>query len=1119
MSHETDSSHDESESMFSEDSPVPPARLHSVEIIEIDSDDDEGDQVIDEDSAEGGTEGYSDELSDDDNGYDEHELEDENDDEEEEGGEEDHSHDSMEVINIEDDDEDEEEEPGDEGLEEEQQIPAEPKDKFRTLNGTFGNGIQAPERINGINLQPRKGSDIITVTSRSSSPRLLPQTHVKDALHPLKRTADRVTKQMEAFAQSLDNFRKHDLKSGDLLSFVEASTLAEKYKEISGETVKQLSNSAAPRKLEKRFATSKKNQPPDVEKSEMIRKLQLEADTWDLLSELLHVCHPDSYLQAERNRKIALESLHRYSSDQDVWEKFLQSDHFALECAVIFRWVEKSNSSAKEVDTMIATLENAADRGQGLWAHGWLYTKEAIKGAKRLRSWPQPLEPDDPTVTASLLSSDQNTPLITQLDPDAVTRQGLGLLKQDESFEEATWLTCWKMLRTGESWPTIREWAKQRLESWRAISLCGSSGESWAPDSSISRTSLLRMMNYRTQESWRIACSALANNPGSNRYERAVYAIISGETGPAYEVCRDWSDYLYVYCNHILLSRYRDFCKQFQRKLSSGITTLTIEPPGYEGLQNFLISLGKDPRTMEEVKNPYRTIQSAIIARSYDHFFYHQANAAIKAVHESEESSLIRDTATMTTLEEPVLIAAKDHDAIRLIAHLLPIMQAVGFVRTDSQFTKVVSNNIVRYIDVLRIHGLVQAMPLYCSLLPREMCNKTLAVILIEVVSPHERRSVLQPMNRLKINVASVLLSQWHWALAEAAKTNVNEPIRLKKTVAKDGNEPARIIPIKKGLLSQGKIAPEDEKLIRCVDWLRYVPHQWPRMCNWGTYLYKQFITAGKFITARELLNRTQLSQVPIDTTGFELAQRDDGPDNDVIMTSPTQINTAVQQINGAQTALRRKKQTLEDIFQVADTMKELEQLIRTYDVMDKWGNLLSDYQHSTNVARKRDLGPRIQTCLDEFTATIEPLCRDWLIQPKDDIEAKELEFIRSTYLPEVLLAYHSALYHSGHILGREVFAQCMTLATVIAGSQTLVECFMAADRMQELVDALALSSFAILRTKDSTLKRKLPHGATLDIWKIKPVEKEDDEDDQEYPDEKRQKLNEGKLNGIDLSD
>lgn len=62
-----------------------------------------------------------------------------------------------------------------------------------------------------------------------------------------------------------------------------------------------------------------------------------------------------------------------------------------------------------------------------------------------------------------------------------------------------------------------------------------------------------------------------------------------------------------------------------------------------------------------------------------------------------------------------------------------------------------------------------------------------------------------------------------------------------------------------------------------------------------------------------------------------------------------------------------------------------------------------------------------------------------------------------------------------------------MMLSSVIASSPSLTNSFIASGRMCELVDALALSSIAMMSAKDSKLKKKLEDGASLDIWKIKP--------------------------------
>lgn len=160
-----------------------------------------------------------------------------------------------------------------------------------------------------------------------------------------------------------------------------------------------------------------------------------------------------------------------------------------------------------------------------------------------------------------------------------------------------------------------------------------------------------------------------------------------------------------------------------------------------------------------------------------------------------------------------------------------------------------------------------------------------------------------------------------------------------------------------------------------------------------------------------------------------------------------------------------------------------------------------------------KDFRKTLQSTLDRVTECVEPLCGVWL-EPTEDgkkqtshffrplrktwlinqhntaSEQIELQFIRSTYIPEIILAYHSTLYFAGHTVGREILTHCMTLATIVSGSDDLIASFMASERMRELVDAFALSSMALMSARDLKVKKKLGQSETVDIWKMKPSQK-----------------------------
>ncbi|KAG5299390.1 nuclear pore complex protein Nup107 [Histoplasma capsulatum G186AR] len=1030
---------------------APPSRLHDVEIIEIDDDDDDDDEEEDEDE--------------DDN------LEDDLDDDDEDDDD--------------DDDDDEEEDQKEDDNEEEDEENEEEDD----MTGTDSMEERSSD------FEETEQGNAITISSGLASPSLLATSNIQQVINPLRNTADRVASQIEAFAQNLNQFKQHTrARPGDPEAFREACKLVQKYQKIAETSAKELSTTSTFRKAKQSAINrgSGASQGSNGRLDEQIRRWQLEAETWELLLQMLSIDDPESRARAQRAQQTVFQSLHRYSSDQEVWNKFLEADHFALENFVVLKWLEKTaRSSPQDIDGLISELETQAERGQGLWAHGWLYTKEAIKGAKRLRSWPQPLEPEDPGLTISLMSVEKQEPLVTQLDPDAVTRQRHGLQKQDQFYEQAAWLTCWKMLRQGQSWEKIQEWSHERLENWRAISVCGTPTDY---ENNAADPGLTRLISCRSQESWRRSCLALANNPQTSNFEKAVYALICGETEPAYPICQGWGDYVYVFINHSILARYREFCKQFHRKLSFSPATdmaLSVEPPGYDSVHAFLDNVKRNEKTAVEARNPYRTIQTAILSKNYNTFFFHQANAVSKAASLSNKATLVPKT-VIANADDACLIAARDEDAIRIISHLFLILQSLGYVRSDSRFVETASVNVIGYINLLRKAGKLELIPLYASLLPEDTAHMVLGNVLIDIVEPEDRERQVTIMKRLNINLSAIVECQWRLVISQAdAKEDKTTTIRLKRSVIHQPKGLSRIGPIKKNLIGR-RISHEDEYLIRCLEWHRYADDQLPNICPRGTHLYKRFMGAGRLAAARELFNRVRVNMVPADITGlghspFEILANGSENGFDELPSPVKASPTKSPRKSGIQRRRPLSSNIRAELYLQSHTMRDLEYLIAAFDSLETWAGQMDQYEHLSDKQQAKEFRKTLQVTIDTITERIEPLCGEWLSYPKDDAEATELEFIKSTYLPEVILAYHSALFFAGHTIGREVLTQCMMLSSVIASSPSLTNSFIASGRMCELVDALALSSIAMMSAKDSKLKKKLEDGASLDIWKIKP--------------------------------
>jgi nuclear pore complex protein Nup107 len=109
----------------------------------------------------------------------------------------------------------------------------------------------------------------------------------------------------------------------------------------------------------------------------------------------------------------------------------------------------------------------------------------------------------------------------------------------------------------------------------------------------------------------------------------------------------------------------------------------------------------------------------------------------------------------------------------------------------------------------------------------------------------------------------------------------------------------------------------------------------------------------------------------------------------------------------------------------------------------------------------------------------------------RPDADAEEFKEIRVACLPEVVLAYNTVLDFSSRYLSRDLLLRSMNMAALIATKDSeLATCFVAADRMPELVDSFAYLSKSIIQAEDRGAKggksKKKRNGETLDLWTVR---------------------------------
>jgi nuclear pore complex protein Nup107 len=854
-----------------------------------------------------------------------------------------------------------------------------------------------------------------------------------------------------------------------------------------------------------------------------LQKVQFEAELWGLTRDLLMCNCPKSQADAQAEQETRLQSLHRYSTDSEIWEAFLDSDVTGQEYEVTLSWLQdRSAASSVTVEEAIAELTINSQRGEGVWSAGPIYTKNAIKAQKRSRSWPKPLEPSNPGIKVSHTRAPDGMPLVTQLDPDARMRENAVLQPQDDFHEQAAWQACWEFLRRGSNQDDLRDFWGERKEEWRAMILRLT--DPYATKKPLSPW--FRIINLVSNSEWLDGCRALSrDNEGTYTYQSAVYGLMCGDAHSSSKVCRTIDDNLFSMFNALLISRYKSYIDAYREKLQSP-SSVAYHPPQstLEHVRQYLVLSQTDEKMREESRKPHMLLEAAIICKEFDSFFVQQGQAAAQVAHGTGESAHLMNKDDMTPVNHIAQLAAQDPDSIRMIAHLQLLLKALGYLqRSYDTELYAVENNIANYIGWLQREGELELLPLYASKLSPGRIPSVMGAILIDITEPRERSLQIRLMKRYGINVSDVLWGVWSLA-------NYNEVDRAKRGLLRFNAPkitcyvgPGRVQNIKiRGRFMSEEISEQEEIAIRSAEWFRYIDaDNWGRACYAVSALYKMFLFDGKLGAARELARRTPLAEISLAALGINVffAEFTEVSENGDADMDGLPLEDRVKPIS----PMRKKKERKEPLLEREGTSREmlaskalvwgqLEQLIHAMDALERWNVFADEVERSAsyrssistrtqvtnkmhssrnNTTAMRAIKKELRSTLDDVRESMYPLLeKDFLCRPVDEREGVVLTQIRIHFLPECILAYCSVLYFAGHYISRSWLVECMSLAEVVATTETLTRTFVEGKRMREFVDAMAWTAQGMVGAREVGRRGKNGKGdkdkeGELGLWSV----------------------------------
>lgn len=701
--------------------------------------------------------------------------------------------------------------------------------------------------LDGERREPRANS---TRNTRNSQPTQIETpdpdvtSDVEQAVAPLRAMADRVGKEVEAFAETLDEFFD-DLPTVDN-RFKAAYELVLSFRDIANDVVQEMKSSYE-RELRQQLrlewseqarvsaapissgpfasSTSTALNAKNADKVKELRSWQQEADIWDLFRIMLEL-HP--FEDEARKRRMEIEETlekmgpaHRYTSEGELWERFLLEDDLARERDQIKQWLERTaHHQQSDLTSIQEELEAKAGTGKGLWTSGWLHTRERIKGEKRLRPWPDAAASPLPQIRRS----DNNEMLVTTLDPDAPNRQQRTIEKPDSYFERAVWVACWEMLRRGMSWQEICDWCEERKEGWRAV-LVGAALERADPSSSTA--------------AFRRVCRMAAQSGHGTDHEAAVLGLLGGDIKAVERICRTVDDRLYAYYNGILL-------KQFDNYLLSQCPEKAAPPSwqhgmalevsqdsddAYAAILELISRLRKVPTTSKEAVQPMKIIQSYLLADEVGSLI-HTVGAAIAesaALQGPEELIFLRDRqARQDGIPEPETEVALDPQTLRIAAHMSIVLRALNptyFAELEGDELLEDENVLVAYIQALRAAGKRDLVPMYAARLQRERYIIVLGRFLQDIPTIEEQERILGLMERYDLDTISILTENLKWMVEHS----IEKGSRPRSLHMLEKTADTKLHPGQKIITNwlPDELLPGDEPMARSLQWFIHIAGGW----------------------------------------------------------------------------------------------------------------------------------------------------------------------------------------------------------------------------------------------------------------------------------------------------
>ncbi|CCE62509.1 hypothetical protein TPHA_0C03570 [Tetrapisispora phaffii CBS 4417] len=478
---------------------------------------------------------------------------------------------------------------------------------------------------------------------------------------------------------------------------------------------------------------------------------------------------------------------------------------------------------------------------------------------------------------------------------------------------------------------------------------------------------------------WRRAVYNLSLNDSLDSYERAIYSYLAGDFPNDEEVRSNlsWAKELLIYLNQIMNIEIENYLMK-EEKVTKDELILAL-PSKSMDLQSILNLLSNKYST--EAAHPLRVLIGAVILDTLPSVLHSSVSMLMDVVNGNDDDNDLFHEAYL----------------LRIVTHMSIFIELLNpeVVSKEDNY-----NLITAYITVLRLHSLLEYIPVYVKFIDSDKGIDAYSFILSTLKDPDTRLKQIEISNSLYLPIVNILKRTTERVFSETEQS---------------------YIPNTEVLITKG-VSDIDEHLILAVEWL-ILGKQYEDSIASVLALARRFLINGKVGALSLLFSRNELSSLikNYQLTKLENSSYDSNSDFSI--------------------------KELKEYHYLTDIFKQYEEWHKSIKLLNTQSNIPSLIEKFTEYSKNTtDL---IKFFLVELTANTDGVDYDILFE------------IRALYTPYLIIELHKGLLEAASMLKIPKFLdQALRFTDLVANEESKIYLlFQSSGRLKEYLKLVAYTA------------------------------------------------------------